>query len=79
MKKRMIAAVLLVLMILSLFAACTTDTGNPSGTENGGKDTGNSTAKPSDTKEGYDKNGYILDRLPQTIDQKNEELSVRYW
>lgn len=79
MKKRMIAAVLLVLMILSLFAACTTDTGNPSGTENGGKDTGNSTAKPSDTKEGYDKNGYILDRLPQTIDQKNEELSVLYW
>lgn len=79
MKKRITATLLLILIIISLFAACRTDNGDQSDTKDSGNDAGTTTAKPSGTKEGYDKNGYILDRLPETIDQKNEELNILYW
>lgn len=78
MKKRITAALLLILTVMSLFAACTV-TDDPPDTDDSGKGSGTTTAKPDNIKEGYDKNGYILDRLPETIDQKGEELSVLYW
>ena len=78
MKKRITAALLLILTVMSLFAACTV-TDNPPVTDDSGKGSGTTTAKPDNIKEGYDKNGYILDRLPETIDQKGEGLSVLYW
>lgn len=80
MKKRITAAFLLILTVLSLLAACKPTPDTPQGTTaSDNKGSATTTAKPGGAKEGYDKNGYILDRLPETIDMKGEELSILYW
>ena len=77
--KRIISIFLVLLLLIPAVVSCA-ESGNTDTTEGAGGTDGNATTVPAETTEDpYDENGYLKDRIPESINYNGETVSVLYW
>ena len=74
MLRKIIALTLALLMLVALISCAGGDDESITTTTKSGD-----TTTPEETSSMYDKNGYILDRLPERLDFKGETIKIFYW
>lgn len=77
--KRIISIFLVLLLLIPAVVSCA-ESGSTDTTEGAGGTDGNATTVPAETTEDpYDENGYLKDRIPESINYNGETVSVLYW